>query len=513
LTAALPAWAREPEPLLLAALVIWSLVPFAVLLPAHNGVFVGSDGLQVDDHLQYLAWVRDSGEHLLFSNQFDVVHDPHLFFHPMLALSGLLWKLGVSLQLAYIAWKPFVVAIVFVGFAAYVRRMVGPGRAARAAALGLALFYLSLAAPLAEWLGGSPVLRFGTLVVGLETYTGGYVWGAGPGAVAVALMPLFLLGVERLLEPPRRDPRRSMRWYALWTGVAGMFTSWLHPWQGLTLLLIVGGLVAWGRFERRYLSLAVPVALTVAPIAYYFALSHTNSSWQAVSQPNGFPHFGSWLILGLAPAALALPGFLGRADNVQERIVRLWPFAAILVYFALRESWFYHAFAGLSLPLAVLAVRGWQRFRLPRPVAVATCLALTLPGGVFAVQKLVQGKADHFFTPDENRALVYLNHSRRPGPVLAPQDIGVAVPAFTGRNTWVGHYNWTPDYEPRKSRAEALFDGRLRRSDARQLVRESKAAFLLSDCRGRTDLKPALGSMLLGVRRFGCAAVYEVRPS
>src|SRR3712207_1902793 len=115
------------EWLLLAALALWSLVPLAVVaIPelggpsgAARGRFNGTDGLQVGDHLQYLAWVRDAGEHLLFSNRFDTVSDPHLFLHPMFAPSGLLWQLGVPLQLAMLAWKPVGVFVLFAGYAAF----------------------------------------------------------------------------------------------------------------------------------------------------------------------------------------------------------------------------------------------------------------------------------------------------------------------------------------------------------------------------------------------------------
>jgi hypothetical protein len=282
----------------------------------------------------------------------------------------------------------------------------------------------------------------------------------------------------------------------------------------MTLLVIVAGLVAWERFDRRYLALAVPVALTAAPLLYMWALSHTHSSWEFVSRPNDFAHVGLWLILGLAPALLALPGFPGRDLDVQERVLRIWPVAALLVYFALQQSWFYHAFAGLSLPLAVLAVRGWQRLSLPRAAAVSAIALLTLPGMVFTVIELRKTRGDHFFKRGENQALAYLDRSSRPGAVLAPlAPLGQAVPGFAGRDTYVGHYNWTPDYPERKDRAEALFDGRLKPPEARRLVRDSGAAFLASDCRGRVNLERVLGPLLVGVHRFGCATVYDVRSS
>jgi hypothetical protein len=241
-----------------------------------------------------------------------------------------------------------------------------------------------------------------------------------------------------------------------------------------------------------------------------FALSHTHTSWAAASHPGHYSHLGLWLVLGLAPLLLALPGAPGSTADVQERLLRLWPVAAIVVYFGLQESWFYHALAGVSLPLAILGVRGWRRLRLSPALGVALIALLTLPGMAWAVRELRDSKPDHFFAYGESDALDYLEHSPRPGAVLAPERLGLAVPAFANRNTWLGHYSWTPDYGPRLARAEALFSGRLAGTQARELVRESRASFVLSDCRHHADLRPQLRPILSSVRRFGCATLYVV---
>ena len=38
-------------------------------------------------------------------------HTPHDYLHPMYLISGLLWRLGVSVQVAYLIWKPVAIAI------------------------------------------------------------------------------------------------------------------------------------------------------------------------------------------------------------------------------------------------------------------------------------------------------------------------------------------------------------------------------------------------------------------
>jgi hypothetical protein len=505
---------------LLVVLAIWSLVPLTVLFVSFHGglsigsggrVFTGSDSPDVLDSFQYLAWIRDGGGHALISNRFDLVHDPHLFLHPMYLVSGLAWKLGASAQLALVAWKPILVIVLFAGFAAYVRRLIAPDGWSRAAALFAALFFYTPAAALVGWLGlGDANLRFGLRTVAWEMFPGGYL--SAHGALVAGLMPLFLLGIERLVDPARRAAGRGARWYGAATAAAGLLVSWLHPWQGITLLLLVVGVVAWARLWDRGRVLALPVVATVAPLAYYFALSHTHSSWQTVSRPNDFSHVGLWFALGLGPPLLvALVGVRGRDLDIQERLLRMWPVAALAVYFALNRSWFYHALVGLSLPLSILAVRGWSRFRVPAPVRVLVVAAFTVPGALLWVHDLDRGAARNFVPRYEADALAYVSSVRGPGGVLARDPLGGAVPALSDRQTWVGHPTWTPDWPGRSARANDLFTGRLDASAARAMVTETKARFVISDCRAHVDMQPLLGPLLVSARRFGCAAVYEVR--
>jgi hypothetical protein len=504
---------HEPEPWLLAALVVWALIPFGLLI-GHHGVFNGSDGIQVADHMQHMAFIRDAGEHVLISSRFDLAPDPHIFLHPLFLLSGALWRLGLSIQLAFLIWLPVAVGALFFGFAAYVRRTLGEDRRARLAALALALFFVTPATPLVDWLSSDPKLRFGTLVMGLEMFPAGFPWGGFAGTIAVALMPLFLLGVARVLDTARRRPGRSRRWYLGWTSLAGVLASWLHPWQGMVLVLVLGGLWLWSRFDRRYLVLALPAALTVAPLVYYWALGHTNSAWSFVSRTNNdYQHFGTWLVVSLIPLAVALPAyFQGPVHDLQERVLRLWPAATVVLYFALDKSWFYHCFAGISLPLGILAVRSVRQLHVPRLVAVASVLAVTLPGMAFMVERLFERSSDHFLADGEAQALRYLDRAPRPGGVLAPLEVGQAVPAFSGRSTWVAHYYWTPDYGVRRDTAASLFAGRMTAAQARATVRQVGAPWLMSSCRRNADLTRPLRGLILRIHHFGCATVYELRP-
>ena len=198
------------EALLLVLLAGWSLIPLAVAvlhLIADGGVWSGVDGGGVIDHFNYLAWVREAGEHVAISNRSDVVADPAIYVQPQWVIGGLIAELTGSVQLGFLIFKPVAVALLFLGFAAYVRRLV-EGRWARIAALALALFYWPVAAPLMAQLD----LENGRGVVelfGYELAATNYVWGYFQTAISVGLMPVFLLSVEGLLDPSRR--RRGAR--------------------------------------------------------------------------------------------------------------------------------------------------------------------------------------------------------------------------------------------------------------------------------------------------------------
>jgi hypothetical protein len=119
----------------------------------------------------------------------------------------------------------------------------------------------------------------------------------------------------------------------------------------------------------------------------------------------------------------------------------------------------------------------------------------------------------YFLTRGERDALDYLDRDRAPGSVYAPARMGQLIPAETGRRTNVGNLFWTPDYLRRRAYTELMFHGALSRKGTRALVRYSGSRFVFSGCDGSVDLAPILRPMLASVRRFGCASVYEIKPS
>jgi hypothetical protein len=503
-----------------ALVTAWALAPIVYLLIEvlrHGGVLSGAGSATAGaDQFQYLSWIRESGLHGLISDQFELAPNAAAFLHPMFLLSGLAWRLGLPLQLALLLWEPIAIAVMVGGFAAYIAR--SEQARVRVAVLLLAIFYLTPILAVLDW---THQLSFGhvfDLQLGLEEVSPAWqLWGYLPTAISLGLMPLALLAGERALSGRTEAHRR----YMVAAAAASLAVAWLHPWQGATLVLVWIGIVCWGRDLRSRLPLLAPALAALAPLVYYQLLARYDHAWQIAQAQNRQPHFPLW-VLAAALGPLAVPaavGLLNRPRGVHDRTTRLWVACGLLVYFA-EHTFELHALQGLSLPLAVLAAAGWRRLFTStrvRTVAATVAIALvTIPGVIWSASWYRTSIRGHYepyvFTASEHAALTFLERAPARGGVLASRYLGMAVPAFTGRATWVGHKVWTPGYAQRLRQANALLSGRLGPAEARALVRSSGAAFVLADCSERADIGPLLGSLVTAVHSFGCVTVYSIGP-
>jgi len=484
-------------------LALFSVVPLAKLLShtlEHGLVFTGADGLFPADQFQYMSWIRQFGDHLLAANLLDLAPSSHVFLHPQFLLSGLAWRAGVGIQMAFLLWKPIAVMALFFGFRSYVARFL-PGTGQRVAAFVAAMFFASPIAALVSWASiGSAHFQYQISNLSGELFAAGATWGYLPTAIALGLMPLFALGVERLWRVPEgRPPPRTLR-HAPEALDAEAAVSWLHPWQGEVLLLTVLAVAAFDRAVLRQVRFIAPLVALLAPLVYYFVLSHADAAWSFAAHENALGGHVPWWAVTAGVVPLALPACFGlRAVDRSpgELMLRAWPLAALVVYLVLSPSFPQHAFEGVSLPLAVLAVRGLGRMRLAAPI-----------------YRALGGEASgYYLRSDETRALDYLASLHAPGGVLSTYDLAPFVPAATGRPTWVGHPSWTRHFPERVRASELLFAGDLRRERAIAFIRSTHARFILVGCGHPAAPFARLAPAVSRTRTFGCASVYEVAPT
>lgn len=487
---------------LLVALGALAFAPLAGLLlrvATKGGYFTGGDGFLVLDQMQYVNWTRQAAHHGLIGNLYDLAPGPRSFLHPGILVSGVLNALGLNAIAAYLVWKPVAIFALWAGTKAWVERFVLRERQVAAAAL--ALFFCSPLAALVGWTGwGGLDTRFDFDFLSGELTTNNYLWGYLFTAIAVGLMPLGMLAHERGR-----------------TGIAaaiGLVVAWFQPWQGATYLLVICGAELIAR--RALLRTAVVAAATAAPLLYYFLLSRLDDAWRLAGEANDFGLWPWWVsVIGLAILVLpALTGLRNVPDDLGGWMLRIWPVAALVVLLQPFGTFPAHALQGVTLPLVTLAFLGIGA-TVGRAALVAALVLLIVPGTVYRVDELRKavnaGRQPFFLTDGEHAALRYLDRSPVRGGVLTPVYMGLLVPAWTQRETWVGAGSWTPHFDARLQQAEQLFSGRLGRAQAEALVRRSGARFLLSDCHGRADIGALLARVTVRERRFGCATVWEVR--
>ncbi|MBJ7521137.1 MAG: hypothetical protein JHC84_15665 [Solirubrobacteraceae bacterium] len=511
------------EWLLLAALAVFSVAVLVPLLAKTDRTITGADGLLAADQLQYLTWIREASNHVLIGNLFDLAPGDRTFFHPVFAVSGRLVALGAPLAVAYLlVWKPVAVGTMFFGIQRYARRFFPDAPGARHTAIVLGVFGVMPMSWIVAWTnwGGQPRQYSFDFISG-EMFAAGWLWGYLPTAIAVGLLPLVLLGVERW----RDDTARAVPWL---TAVGALLVCWLQPWQGAELGLILVAVEAWRwrrHGERPRVGLLVVLGAIALPAAYYFALSKLDPAWQLAGEANARGAMDAWrwpwwaMVLTVLPlAAPALLAFRLPAPTWQDQAVRIWPFAVLVVFLLPLGTFPYHSFQGLAIPLSVLAIQGTLTiWRAPKPAAVVAILVfMTLPGFVHKLdvaRNSVQSAGDPYWIfPGEADAMNALETDPRPGGVLGATYAGYMLPAYTGRETYVGALSWSPDWDERQRPANDLIEGRLTGQAARDFVTSTNARFVFVDCRpGLADLTETLRPLLQAVRRYGCATVYELR--
>ena len=240
--------------------------------------------------------------------------------------------------------------------------------------------------------------------------------------------------------------------------------------------------------------------------------------------------FALWSIV-LAIVPLLIPALLAYRQRGPGRscaaATRAWPIAALIVFLVSASGASatpLHAFQGITVPLAVLAVQGVHEGRAGGAFATTArspsprwpCSRFPPPRR--ALQRRQGRLADAPATPTSSPATSAARSTtwptdRDPGGVLTRSYLGAAVPGKTGRRTLVGDCLWS---EPH-CHARAGHRGAVRRPLSPRSREPSFAAPARASCSPTATRAPTSGGrsrpLIVDVRRFGCATVFETEPA
>ncbi len=327
----------------------WVLALELARVGSNGAVWNGTTSPYPIDQLQYLSWIKDASNHLLASNLFVLHGTSHDYLEPMVVASAGLVVLGVAPAIALLVWQPVAIVAVFGTVWLLIRRQLS-GCLETRIALCLALF------------AGLPSMY-------VDLWLPFWTWG-----YQVALLALACALGSLLIYDRARHGGRGI-WLA---APLGALASWLHPWQGEVLVVMIAGaeLAMWLQGARpRVLRPLAVIAMSVLPLVYYVILQRLDPSWRLGQfEASGSPSLTTVLVpIGL----LGLPALLAyrlRPLTFVQAATRVWPFAALAVFFASRAglgSSPTHSLLGITIPLAVLGVQGLASLGRGAPIGPA----------------------------------------------------------------------------------------------------------------------------------------------
>jgi hypothetical protein len=523
-----------------AGVTVYAFLPFvtaAIRASRLHQVFLGAAGFYPQDTLQYLAWVRDA-QNGLVRNLYGSVGRA-VFIHPMWSPSGWVQALtGVSDAIIVAFWKAVAVVILVWGLARVVATQIADDRPRRRVALLFALVagvnpLVVVASKLV------PSWRAPLGATAIVMIPAASLWDWTPLAIAIGLMCLTVVRIQRLLECRSTLENGGQLSPWLVTAALGLLTSWLHPWQGESLIFFAAGLYVYrlrgtglrvrlahgansheaatsigGTDRRALLGVTLFVCATALPILYYLILGYADSGWatgRASSVRMGGIVFPD-LLLYVAPLAL-LPVLVrsrARGDYAVRSLI-IWLLADALTLLVTGADRF-RALEGTSIPVLILLVKLWPEYvgrkRWQTWAGLVCALAPTAYLVVHSHHVVFGYSQREILPPDDLRAARAASPISGAHPILTEAELGLWIPALTDHATWVGHPYWTPDYSTRVQRTSQLIEGQLTVSEATKLVRSADADAIIEPCGFRKNIEAVLRPAGFTRRQFGCATLY-----
>ena len=346
-------------------------------------------------------------------------------------------------------------------------------------------------------------------------------------AVAVALMLVALPGVAGYL-----DSRRTGGLLPSIVAVLGI--AIIHPYLLLVVNLVLAGYWLSRIYRQRELALAplaillLVMALPIPVVLYQYVELVGNPvfvGWQAQNHTLSPPPLHYVVGYGVV-LLLAIPGmWWALRQPARTPLLPLWVLVvAPLLYAPSVFSIERRFLEGLHVPLAVLAGAGFVHYLLPvvrddRRLRFGglLLLGLSLPSSLLLLAQAVLlpllDAPNSIYTPGEMAAFHWLAaHSNEDDVILSSYEIGSALPAYTGRRVFMGHWTETIDLAQKRAQAHTFFDGGAPAA-RRRLITEYGITYLFYGPRERAlgSFDPAMAGYLTPVFHSGAVTLYRTQ--
>jgi len=304
--------------------------------------------------------------------------------------------------------------------------------------------------------------------------------------------------------------------------LTSLFLAIVQPFAVVTVYLALGVYLFLTWWRDRRIAWPIVWAAVVAGLVTLPSLVYT--LW--VTQAD--PVLRGWMAQNVTPSppvwdyvlgyglilALAVPGILLAARRRTDTDLLLLAWFGVIVLLLYAPFALQRRFSlGLHIPLAILAAMGLSQLT-KRKLVIGVTLTATSLTTVLVIVLALGGGLKHdprlFVSADEAAAMDWLrDHSPRDTVVLASPEMGLFIPAWSGRRVVYGHPFETVNAEQTKSRVQNFFASMTSTTDRQAMLREWNAPFILVGPRERAL---GLADALPGRQAFRNATVTIYAP-
>jgi hypothetical protein len=317
--------------------------------------------------------------------------------------------------------------------------------------------------------------------------------------------PLGLALVLFLVTPPLNRPIKLVD--GLWLALSSLALSAINPFGVVISLMILGGVFI-SQIIKKFpakpvLTRVLTLGIFGLPLLVYdFWVANTDRVFRGWNTQNLTPSPLIWdLIVSLSPALLlAILGWVEWRKSVNhalrpdlEPLIVWGSLGLVLLYMPLGLQ--RRFMMGLYIPLAGLASFGIDR--LARAIHgsyrlwTVSLFLLALPTNLIILLAAFTGIQSHdpqiYLTQAEMDALSYISENTDPGDlILSSPEMGLFIPAYTGRRVIYGHPFETVNAIAAESAVLAFLDGDLTYEQCVEFLRKWSVDYIFYGPRERS---------------------------